>query len=130
MVLIFEIAYDSKSNRSESSMDYEIPNIRHLRVFMEVADNKSISKASEKVFLSQPAITQAIAKLEKMLDTSLFQRRSDGMYVTESGRVFVARVRRSMEMVTEGVKNTIRLGGGKGQVAQLVNMLKTTQLRA
>ncbi|WP_029131680.1 LysR family transcriptional regulator [Sedimenticola selenatireducens] len=111
-------------------MDYEIPNIRHLRVFMEVAENKSISKASEKVFLSQPAITQAIAKLEKMLDTSLFQRRSDGMYVTESGRVFVERVRRSMEMITEGVKNAIRLGGGKGQVLQLVNMLKTTQLRA
>ncbi|MCW8903010.1 LysR family transcriptional regulator [Sedimenticola sp.] len=111
-------------------MDYRIPNIRHLRVFVEVAENKSISKASEKVFLSQPAITQAITKLEGMLNTSLFQRRSDGMYVTESGEVFLMRVRRSIEMITEGVKNAIRLGGGKGQTLQLVQMLKTTQLRA
>ncbi|WP_337954798.1 LysR family transcriptional regulator [Sedimenticola selenatireducens] len=111
-------------------MDCRIPNIRHLRVFVEVAENKSISKASEKVFLSQPAITQAITKLEGMLNTSLFQRRSDGMYVTESGEVFLMRVRRSIEMITEGVKNAIRLGGGKGQTLQLVQMLKTTQLRA
>ncbi len=59
-------------------MSFEIPNIRHLRVFLEVVQCKSISKASEKVFLSQPAITQAIAKLEASLGTVLFQRRSDG----------------------------------------------------
>lgn len=111
-------------------MDYQIPNIRHLRVFVAVADNKSISKASDKVFLSQPAITQAISKLETLLDASLFQRRSDGMYVTESGKVLVMRVRRSLEMIADGVKSALRLGGGKGQVVQLVQMLKTTQMRA
>lgn len=111
-------------------MGYRIPNIRHLRVFIAVAENKSISKASEKVFLSQPAITQAITKLEGMLNTSLFQRRSDGMYVTESGEVFLMRVRRAIEMIAEGVKNALRLGGGKGQVLHLLQMLKTTQLRA
>ena len=78
---------------------FEIPNIRHLRVFLEVVECKSISKASERVFLSQPAITQAIAKLETTMGTSLFSRRSDGMYVSESGEVFALRIRRALDMV-------------------------------
>lgn len=111
-------------------MTDQIPNIRHLRVFLEVVDNKSISRASEKVFLSQPAITQAITKLEKQLVTKLFQRRSDGMYVSESGEIYASRVRRALDMINEGVKNALRLGGGKGQAFKLAQMLKTTQLRA
>lgn len=85
-------------------MAFEVPNIRHLRVFLEVVDCKSISKASEKVFLSQPAITQAIAKLEAALGTSLFQRRSDGMFASESGEIFAVRVKRAMEMLQAGLK--------------------------
>jgi len=112
-------------------MAFEIPNIRHLRVFLEVVECKSISKASEKVFLSQPAITQAIAKLELLLDTSLFLRRSDGMFVTESGKVFAFRVQRALEMVQAGLKGAIRLGGNKStQPGYLLQMLTTTQLKA
>ena len=109
---------------------FEIPNIRHLRVFLEVVECKSISKASGRVFLSQPAITQAIAKLEAALGTSLFSRRSDGMYVSESGEVFALRVRRALDMVLEGLRGAVRLGGSKSQPAHLLQMLTTTQLRA
>ncbi|MEH6576902.1 MAG: LysR family transcriptional regulator [Amphritea sp.] len=112
-------------------MAFEVPNIRHLRVFLEVVKCKSISKASENVFLSQPAITQAIAKLEVALDTSLFQRRSDGMFVSESGQVFALRVQRAMEMILAGLKGVVRLGGSKGsQPGHLLQMLTTTQLKA
>ena len=53
-------------------MPQEIPNIRHLRVFMEVANCHSVSGAAERAHLSQPAVTQAIAKLEiKAGDTVL-----------------------------------------------------------
>ena len=49
-------------------MQFAIPNLRHLRVFLEVARHRSISKAAPRVFLSQPAITQAIGKLETLLE--------------------------------------------------------------
>ncbi|WP_286237855.1 LysR family transcriptional regulator [Neptuniibacter halophilus] len=111
-------------------MAFEVPNIRHLRVFLEVVDCKSISKASEKVFLSQPAITQAIAKLEAALGTSLFQRRSDGMFASESGEIFAVRVKRAMEMLQAGLKGAVRLGGSKAQPGHLLQQLTTTQLRA
>ena len=48
-------------------MDRTIPNIRHLRAFSEVASRRSISQASERIDLSQPAISQALAKLEQCL---------------------------------------------------------------
>ncbi len=112
-------------------MSFDVPNIRHLRVFVEVVECKSISKASAKVFLSQPAITQAIAKLEGGLKTSLFDRRSDGMFVTESGRVFASRVQRALEIIVVGLRDALRLGGNKGsQPVYLLQTLTTTQLRA
>lgn len=111
-------------------MSFEIPNIRHLRVFLVVVQCKSISKASEKVFLSQPAITQAIAKLEGALGTVLFLRRSDGMFVAESGELFAARVQRAMDMILAGLKGAVRLGGSKAQPSHLLQQLTTTQLRA
>jgi len=112
-------------------MEFKIPNIRHLRVFLEVIECKSISKASDKVFLSQSAITQAIAKLEEALSTSFFHRRSDGMFVTESGRVFASRVLRAIDMIVAGLTGAMRLGGNKNsEPGYLLQMLTTTQLRA
>ncbi len=111
---------------------FKTPNIRHLRVFLGVVESKSISKASEKAFLSQPAITQAIAKLEGALQTTLFERRSDGMYPTESGLAFAYRVQRALEILLDGVKGAIRISADKGRVrpSQLLQSLTTTQLRA
>lgn len=111
---------------------FKTPNIRHLRVFLGVVESKSISKASEKAFLSQPAITQAIAKLEVTLQTALFERRRDGMYPTESGEAFAYRVGRALEILLNGVRGAIRIGAGKQRVrpAQLLQSLTTTQLRA
>ena len=109
-----------------------LPNIRHLRVFLCVVESKSISKASDKAFLSQPAITQAIAKLESSLETKLFERRKDGMYTTESGEVFACRVSRALEILLDGVRSAIRIGTARGgqRPSHLLQAMTTTQLRA
>ena len=60
-------------------MDRTIPNIRHLRVFSEVTSRCSSNQASERIYLSQPAIYQALAKREQRLGVELFECRSDGM---------------------------------------------------
>lgn len=107
-------------------------NIRHLRVFLEVVDSKSISKASLKVFLSQPAITQALSKLETALGTQLFDRRSDGMYATETGDVFANRVRRALAEIADSLRIALRGGVAKGRsrTPALIAAMTTTQLRA
>lgn len=107
-------------------------NIRHLRVFVAVAECKSISGASEKVFLSQPAITQAIAKIERALGETLFVRRSDGMYPTPAGEMFALRVERGIALLNESLRTIARLSNrqASAQGGPALAFLTTTQLRA
>lgn len=92
----------------------EIPNIRHLRAFCEVARRGSISQAAEHVHLSQPAITQAIANLEAAAGAPLFDRRPDGMAVSGVGVLFLDRAERALERLRTGTREAIRIGGRKG----------------
>lgn len=113
-------------------MKDNIQNIRHLRAFITIVECKSISKATEIVFLSQPAITQAISKLEAALDTKLFERKSTGMYVTESGSILAARVNRALNILQEGLQETLKYGSGQKELTthSLLSLVTTTQLRA
>ncbi len=112
-------------------MDIAIPNLRHLRVFLAVAELKSITRASENIFLSQPAITQAIAKLEGLLGASLFERHSDGMYPTASGEVWQKRVSRAIDYIQTATQEIVKDNTQKERIPKnLVALISTTQLRA
>ena len=67
-------------------------NLRHLRALSATARLGSISAAAQSVAISQPAITQALAKLEADLGVTFFDRRSDGMAATEAARLFTPRI--------------------------------------
>jgi len=62
-------------------------NLRHLRAVAAVIDAGSVSAAARAVNLTQPAVTQAISKLEAQLGVRLFDRCPDGMKPTEAGWV-------------------------------------------
>lgn len=111
-------------------MSFVTPNLRHLRVFLEVARHKSISKAAPKVFLSQPAITQAIGKLETLLDTELFRRHPSGMFTTPAGDVLNTRVLRCIGNLERGIRTALRTANGHSGATTLLPLLTTTQLRA
>ena len=109
-----------------------LPNIRHLRVFREVARCHSVSMAAERAHLSQPAVTQAVAKLEEELSVPLFDRRRDGMYVTETGEAFLARVERALSHLQTGAREAARVGArrkGRG-FSDFDRLLTAAQLRA
>ncbi|MES0880634.1 LysR family transcriptional regulator [Roseibium sp. SCP14] len=110
----------------------ELLNLKHLRVFLEVVKGRGVSVAAGVVNLSQPAITQAIAKLEAIFQQRLFDRRSKGMFATEAGELLRARGHRALELIGEGCalafKKQARSGGpGSGNFDQLIT---STQLRA
>ncbi|EIZ78534.1 LysR family transcriptional regulator [Novosphingobium sp. Rr 2-17] len=67
-------------------------NLRHLRAVGKIAELGTVNAAANAVALSQPAITQALARLEAALEVPLFERRHDGMITTEAGRVLSARI--------------------------------------
>ncbi len=83
--------------------DFAVPNIRHLRVVESVARNRSISRAAQEVNLSQPAVTQAIAKMEVAVGRPLFDRTKNGSFVTAVGEVFVNRVKRFLDQCDAAV---------------------------
>src|SRR5690554_1336098 len=113
-----------------AAMEFAMPNLRHLRVFLEVAKHQSISKAAPLVFLSQPAITQAIGKLESLLGAELFERHSNGMFTTPTGRVLLARVDRCMNHLERGIRIALRGQHTTTSTANFLPLLTTTQLRA
>ena len=67
-------------------------NLRHLRAAATIGHLGSISAAAQAIHISQPAITQGLAKLESMLDQPLFERRTDGMVANEAGLLLFPRI--------------------------------------
>lgn len=64
-------------------------NIAHLRYAVEVAKTKSINKAANTLFMSQPNLSRAIKELESSLGITIFNRTSKGMNLTEQGEEFL-----------------------------------------
>ncbi len=64
--------------------------LRHVRYFIAVASNLSFSKASRRLHVAQPAISQTILDLEDELDVKLLLRTGRGVELTAAGRAFFA----------------------------------------
>lgn len=62
--------------------------LRQLEYFLAVSELKSFTKAAEKFYVSQPAVTNAISSLEKELNTRLFVRSNRHFSLTTEGEVF------------------------------------------
>lgn len=69
------------------------------RIFYVVAKHKHMTRASEELHISQPAISQAIKKLEEQLDGTLFLRSNKGMELTEEGKMFYEYVKGALELI-------------------------------
>ena len=68
--------------------------LRHLRYFVAVADEMSITKAAKKLRLAQPSLTRQIRNLEGELHINLFRREKKRLELTEDGQFYLTRARR------------------------------------
>lgn len=74
-------------------------NLELYRIFYVVAKHKHMTKASEELHISQPAISQSIKKLEEQLDGTLFLRSNKGMELTEEGKMFYEYVKGALDLI-------------------------------
>jgi DNA-binding transcriptional LysR family regulator len=74
------------------------------RVFYEVGTAGSITRASEKLFISQPAVSKAIRHLEMQVGFPLFVRQAKGVELTGEGQILFRYARNAMEQVAAGEK--------------------------
>ncbi len=84
-------------------------NLRHLRIFKAVCEEESITKASEKLFMTQPAVSHAINELESYLGICLFDRISRRLYLNETGKLFLAKVIRLLDLYDDLEQNSKEL---------------------
>ena len=85
------------------------PDLRKLRAFEMTASLASISRAAERLHLSQSAISQSVAGLECALGVPLFQRRRNGSFLTREGDVFHVRVERALRRIDGALKATAEI---------------------
>lgn len=93
--------------------------IRHLKIFVTVAECGKMRKAAEILYVSQPTISQAIAELEDYYGIKLFERLSQKIYITDSGKELLEYARHiissfeTMDLAMKHSANTplLRLGG-------------------
>ena len=92
-----------------------IQSLSCYRIFYTVAKTGNISKAAKELYISQPAISKSIQKLEDNLGCELFRRSSRGVLLTEEGELLYTHVSSALETLALGedkLKNSLELGVG------------------
>ena len=84
-------------------------NLSQYRIFYAVAMAGNISRAAKELYISQPAISKSISKLEDSLHTSLFTRNSRGVQLTEEGQVLFEHTRAAFEQLSIGEQELKRI---------------------
>lgn len=90
-------------------------NLSSYRIFYAVANAGNISKAAKELYISQPAISKSIQKLEESVGVRLFDRSSRGVTLTSEGELLYSHVKSAFETLSLGedkLRRSIELGVG------------------
>ncbi|ANT61627.1 hypothetical protein AYJ57_14115 [Salipiger sp. CCB-MM3] len=77
------------------------PELRTLRYFLCVAEEKNMTRASERLRIAQPALSRQIARLESDLGLKVFNRTARGMELTEAGEILQRRAYAIMAQIAQ-----------------------------
>jgi DNA-binding transcriptional LysR family regulator len=102
---------------------------RQLKLFESVGRLNSVRRASEECNLSQPAVTQALAKLELQVGAVLLERRASGSYLNELGEIFHRRTTRLFEQFEDALI-TLGVPGAPGAAATIAKRISRSQARS
>ncbi len=97
--------------------------LRHLRYFVAVADEMSITKAAKALRLAQPSLTRQIKNLEEELHVTFFRREKKRLELTEDGRFFLDRARRLLHQAEEDLNDLRTRSKGESRPLKIGYML-------
>jgi DNA-binding transcriptional LysR family regulator len=113
------LGYEVTCQRSQAILAFRME-FHQLRYFVAAAEEMSMSRAAQRVHVSQPALSRQIALLEEEIGVLLFDRIRKRIHLTEAGGFFLAKARQllcdaesGVQQVREqfgGVRRTLRLG--------------------
>lgn len=87
--------------------------LRHLRYFVAVAEEKNFSRAAERLLMAQPPLSQAIRQLERELGVALLTRSTRKVDLTPAGEVFLTRARRILADADDAAAQAARVAAGE-----------------
>ena len=85
---------------------------KHLRYFVAVADSGSLTRAAETLGISQPALSQALARMEDQLGVKLFSRSRRGAELSVAGHAILDDVRLSLARIDAASEQARLIGQG------------------
>jgi DNA-binding transcriptional LysR family regulator len=84
--------------------------LRHLRYFVAVAEEKNFTRAAERLHIAQPPLSRQIQQLEEMLGVTLIEKGTRPVKLTEAGHFFLAHAKPLLDQVGELKAMTQRIG--------------------
>lgn len=75
--------------------------LRHLQLFVKLTEMGSLKRSAEALHMSQPAATQLLADLERLLDIALFERHARGVRLTAAGQALLPAARRVLDAMAD-----------------------------
>jgi DNA-binding transcriptional LysR family regulator len=105
-----EVSYDSSKIDIASDMTIDL---KQLRYFLAVAEERHITRAAEKLGMQQPPLSQRIKEIEGQLDVQLFRRKARGVDLTDAGRVFLDKARAMLADYERALQSTRRAARGE-----------------
>lgn len=95
--------------------------LNHLRYFREVALAENISQAAKALYITQPALSVTIKKLEAELGYALFERKGNKIRLTEAGQCFLSYVNSVFSLLEEGVEKARKLADQAGSALRVAS---------
>lgn len=111
--------------------------LRHLRYFVKAAEEKNISRASELLNISQPAVSRQLKDLEEELGLPLFKREINGLKLTKAGEIALIQSKKILEQSNSLIESIRQLADQDkqatikiGYLPSILNTLLTNAIRA
>jgi DNA-binding transcriptional LysR family regulator len=87
--------------------------LRHIRYFIAAAEEEHFGRASDRLFVTRPAVSQIVADLEEELGTALFERQPQGVKLTAAGRALLPQLQSIMGDLNKALVMAKRVGEGR-----------------
>src|SRR5258705_3592282 len=87
--------------------------LRHLRYFVMVAEERHFTRAAERLGIGQPPLSVQIQRLEREIGVPLFRRLSRGVELTEAGALLLDNTRQILAQVERALADVQRLSRGE-----------------